>query len=372
MIKVSYITEFEKFQRMKPVWNEFFYYSEDQSFFLTHAWLIAWWRAFKPYKNRELLIIKVEENNKLIGLVPLMRQTKKIKGMTINTISFIENGHTPLAGLLFLPEKCEIVISQLLFFLLNKSFSKCPLIHLGKLRKDSPIHVAIDKYCHKHNVRHVCDRHRVTPVIFTKEKWEYFFKNRPTKFRKSLRNKLNRLSHMDDTQVYCDTIGCDIDVDTAISRFSDISMHSWKAKNGSDINSIGGSIKFHKNILHAIKQVDGKAQVWWMTQGKIFISYELHLIYDNIVYPILADYNQAFSKISPGSMVEYYAIKNCFESPDMTVYNTCAEDYQYLRYWTSDFIKYDIYEIYPNNIGSNLLFFFKNRIMPLLRHNSNH
>lgn len=351
---------------MKPVWNEFFYYSVNQSLFLTHDWLIAWWQAFNPYENRELLILEVREKDKLIGLAPLMRQTKKIKGIPINTISFIENGHTPLAGLLFLPEKGDIVIFQLLSFLLNKT-ANYHLLHLGKLRKGSPTHAAIDKYCHKQKVNYIRDRHRVTPFIPTKGKWESFLKSRPTKFRKSLRNKLNRLSRVDGNQIYCDTIGHDIDVDTAISRFCDISRHSWKAENGSDINSIDGSIQFHKNILHAIKPLGGKAQVWWMKQGDTFITYELHLIYDKTVYPILADYNQAFSNISPGSMVEYHAIKNCFDSPDITAYDTCADDYWYLRNWTSDCIKYDIYDIYPNNIASNSLFFLKSKILPFLR-----
>ena len=371
MIKISCITEFEKFQLMKPVWDDFFCCSVNQPLFLTHNWLIAWWQAFNLYKNRKLLILEVWEKNKLIGLAPLLRQTKKIKGIPINTISFIENGHTPLADLLFLPEKGDIVISQVLSFLLNKT-GNYYLLQLGKLLKGSPTHAAIGRYCQKQKIKYMCDKHRITPLIPTKEKWESFLKSRPTKFRKSLRNKLNRLFRTDGNQIYFDTIGYDVDVDTVISRFCDISRHSWKAKNGLDINSIDGSIQFHKNILHAIKSLGGKAQVWWMKQGETFIAYELHLIYDKTVYPILADYNQSFSNISPGSMVEYHAIKNCFNSPDITAYNTCADDYWYLKNWTSDCIKYDIYNIYPNNIVSNTLFFLKSKILPFLRSDRAH
>ena len=368
MVKIFPITEFEKFQQMEFVWNEFFKCSVNQTLFLTHGWLSTWWKSFSPYRNRELLILEVREKNNLIGLVPLMRQKIQIKGVPIKTISFIENGHTPLADLLFLPGKSDVVMSNVLSFLLNKKANN-HLVQLGKLRKDSPTHGEIERCCHEQKVKYILDCHRVTQLIPTTQKWDVFLKSRSNKFRKSLRNKLNRLSRLEGIRIYPDTIGDDIGIEAAISQICDISRHSWKAEKGSDINSIGGSIQFHRNMLHTIVSVGGKARVWWMVHKDAFVAYELHLVYDGTVYPILADYDQSFSEMSPGSMVEYHAIKDCFDSQDITAYNTCADNYWYLRNWTSDYIRYDIYNIYSHTLVSNLLFFLKSKIIPFLRPN---
>lgn len=366
MINIFPITNFEKFQQMKSVWDDFFKCSVNQALFLTHGWISTWWKAFSPYRSRELLILEVRDKNILIGLVPLMCQKIEIKGISFKAISFIENGHTPLADSLFLPGKEDVVITNVLPFLLE-SVPNSHFVQLGKLCQNSPTHDAIERFCRNGKIKFILDCHRITQIISTTQVWDLFLKSRSNKFRKSIRNKLNRLSRATANLIYCDTIGDGIDVDTVMLRICDISGHSWKADNGSDINSIGGSIQFHRDMLYTISSIGGKASVWWMKQEDKFIAYELHLVYEGTVYPILADYNQSFSELSPGSMIEYKAIQNCFDSQDITAYNTCADNYWYLRNWTSDNIQYDIYNIYSNTLVSGSLFFLKSRIAPLFK-----
>lgn len=61
-------------------WNALLHHSDTDTIFLTHEWQRAWWRFFSP--DRELVLLTLREDEKLVGIAPFYRQ-KLENGQTV-------------------------------------------------------------------------------------------------------------------------------------------------------------------------------------------------------------------------------------------------------------------------------------------------
>jgi hypothetical protein len=70
--------------------------------------------------------------------------------------------------------------------------------------------------------------------------------------------------------------------------------------------------------------------------GEKPIAFEYHLNYEGVASPVRADFDEAYSALSPGAHLEYVILQNLFDDPCRTVreYNTCADGYAYELRWT--------------------------------------
>ena len=125
-----------------------------------------------------------------------------------------------------------------------------------------------------------------------------------------------------------------------------------------------------RNFLLGLVEAFGSnnhIQVWILRKNSIPVAYEFHVIFDNIVYPIRADYDENFKKHSPGSILEYNALKHLFEEQYVTEYYTCADNYWYLNNWSNDLREHYTIEVFANNLKSLALYSIEYHAIPLLR-----
>jgi CelD/BcsL family acetyltransferase involved in cellulose biosynthesis len=64
----------------------------EHSVFSTWEWLSTWWKHFG--KNKQLLILVAEENNKIVGIAPLMYSVYSMLGFRQGKIEFIGKSHS--------------------------------------------------------------------------------------------------------------------------------------------------------------------------------------------------------------------------------------------------------------------------------------
>lgn len=85
-MKIIEINDFTDFIRLKPDWGNLLLESE-HSVFSTWTWLSTWWKHFG--KNRELLLLLAEENQKLVAIAPLMVTTEPFSQLHRKKIEII-------------------------------------------------------------------------------------------------------------------------------------------------------------------------------------------------------------------------------------------------------------------------------------------
>ena len=73
MMKIREINSVDEFKFMRGIWNDLLGKSRDRNIFLTWEWLFKWWEHFGT--NKKLQILVIEDQNDIIGIMPLLCST---------------------------------------------------------------------------------------------------------------------------------------------------------------------------------------------------------------------------------------------------------------------------------------------------------
>lgn len=152
----------------------------------------------------------------------------------------------------------------------------------------------------------------------------------------------------------------------ALPIIFDISKQSWKAGLKQSI----ADITEYSALLHYFTDEASKKgwiNIWLLKDSDEYIAYEYHLNYNEKLYPIGADFDERFRRLSPGSILEYHIIKSLFEDPQVTQYNTCAHNYKYLRNWTDIIEPHVDIEIFNSKALPLFLYSLEYKLLPRLR-----
>lgn len=349
---------------LKEDWNNLLKESGNESIFLRHEWFDCWWKshAERYEHDQHLSILLIKDHGKYVGIVPLKTSRIKYRGMKFRKLGFLESGLSAHVDFILTSDK-EKSIRELLRFL--KGHKIWDILIFNKLPAKSENYNLLIKLLKQDRIIFGTKSSLDTPTIKTSGDWSAFFSQRPTKFKKSLRNKLNRAKRHSSLQI--ERLSDLNDIKNALPLMFEVSKNSWKAKLK---QSIADSTEYTDFLNYFTDETGEKGwiNVWLLKDRDECIAYEYHLKYNGKVYPIGADFDERFRRLSPGSILEYHIIKSLFEDSEVTEYNTCAHSYKYLRNWT-DVIEPHVYiEIFNSKALSLFLYSLEYKLLPYLRH----
>ncbi len=360
-MKIKIIKSPEELGSLGQEWNALLKDSANNVIYLTHEWIMAWWNSFGN-GNRLNVIAVYNEKGQLVGIAPMMRTNNRYRGVNITKICLMANGHSPSSDFIVSKENSAEIIKAILDYL--KGNSDTDIIELTKLDTNSRTYSIAFDYLNM-NVNKIGIKESIeSPFILINSDWETFFSGRSQRFRKSLRNKINRANK--SVGISIEKIQINDSNNPAIQDMFAVSEKSWKRQDGTDITSNPQSKNFHKEICDRFGP-QGIISLWLLRKETIPIAFEFHLTYDNVVYPIRADYDESYRDLSPGSILEYNIIKTLFDEAKIREYNTCGHSYNYLTNWSEDTRKHANIEIFCKNYKSSLLYSLEYKLIPLLR-----
>ena len=360
-MKIKVITTVEELELLKNEWNALLKNSYKDVVQLTHEWIITWWNSFG--NGNQLNVIAVyDENGQLVGIAPMMRFNSRYRGVNITKTCLMANGQSPSSNFIVSKEKGAEIIKAILNYL--KAHSDTDIIELTKLDTNSRTYSIAFDYLNMNGNRIGIKGNTEAPFITINSDWNTFFNKKSQKFRKSLRNKINRADKSGDLSI--EKIQINNSNHTVIQEMFAVSGKSWKKEIGTDLLSNPRSRNFYKEICDRLGP-EGIISIWLLRKGATPIAFEFHLTYNNVVYPIRADYDESFKELSPGSVLEYNIIKTLFGEGVVKEYNTCGHTYNYLMNWSEDTRKHVNIEIFCKNYKSSLLYSLEYKLIPLLR-----
>ena len=360
---ITKISNYSDFLAIKEDWDNLLKESGNESIFLRHEWFDCCWRSHEEtYEDKQdLFILLVKDKGECRGIMPLKTSRIKYRGLQVKKLGFLQNGLSPHADFILTSEK-EKSIRELLRFL--KSQKVWDVLILNKLPTQSENYKLLLKLLKEHNILFGIKLSLNTPSINTCGDWSAFFSQRSTKFKKSLRNKLNRAKRHSSLQI--ERLSDLNDIKNALPLMFEVSKNSWKAKLK---QSIADSTEYTDFLNYFTDEASKKGwiNVWLLKDRDECIAYEYHLKYNGKVYPIGADFDERFRRLSPGSILEYHIIKSLFEDSEVTEYNTCAHSYKYLRNWTDIIEPHVDIEIFNLKALPLFLYFLEYKLLPCLR-----
>ena len=119
MLTIEIITEYNKLESIKEIWNALHRKSNNHAPYLTYEWFTTAWECLDS--DKELHIILVKDDGEIISIVPLLNSRKKFLGISINKLCFIRNANTPFQDFI-LTRKKEESITLLLDYLFRSRF----------------------------------------------------------------------------------------------------------------------------------------------------------------------------------------------------------------------------------------------------------
>lgn len=183
--KVNSFTEIEK------DWQDLLERASFKTIFQTYEWNETWWRYLK--KNWGLYLVACYRGNKIAGLVPLMLDQMKIKGVpAFKILSFVgcpeADYHDFILDHQFADEAFIAIIDWLVF---NKK--QWSILRLPEFHEDSPTHGLIDKYLRCKNIHYAKFQHTTCPCIDLPSSFDDYMVSLGYETRKKTRKNNRRL-----------------------------------------------------------------------------------------------------------------------------------------------------------------------------------
>lgn len=360
-MRLSVIKTIEELRSLRPQWDALLESSQNNVVQLTHDWIIAWWDSFGNEKTPHIITV-YDDNGLLLGIAPLASGMCSYRGVNINKISLMANGQSPSADIIIRGDNHELVIRELLAYL--STLKGWDLLEINKLNKDGKTSVRLSKYLTENRILFGIKNNIESPFIEIAGDWETFFGTKSKKFKKSLRNKINKAEKVGDISI--ERVQIKDAMDPNIKTMVEISSKSWKKDIGNDMLGNPRINNFYKKICASLGE-KGAITLWLLKKEGKPVAFEFHINYRGVVYPVRADYDDAFGDLSPGSVLEYNILKTLFEEGRHREYNTCGHTYDYLTNWSTDTKKHINFEIFRRQYKSYALYFMEYLGIPLLK-----
>lgn len=102
-LSVREVTDVTQFTALAPRWDDLLERTEEGNVFLSHAWLHAWWLAYRP--RGELRIVLVERGEQLVGIAPLRLVREFRSGLPARVLRFVGDGTAETDHMSFLVDR---------------------------------------------------------------------------------------------------------------------------------------------------------------------------------------------------------------------------------------------------------------------------
>ena len=363
ILAIEEVSTIEGFAAMRDAWEDILLKSGSDNIFLTFDWLSRWWRHFSG--NSRLFILKIIENDQLIGIAPLMIKRQRVFFFPVRVVSFIG---TDVSGRMdFILTRSREESLRAVFCYIKKNLSRWDFMDLQEM----------PDYTENFELLRACVRELKLPMVNGPDSKtfyiplngdrESFINSLPRKARHKLKNSQNRVKKMQSEFRFKRFIGDAVSSEFLTSEMERIEGLSWKGQLRKGIFSKRASRFFHREIIRDYSK-NGLADISFLSVGNENIAYSYNFLYANREYGYSTSYDSKYSSVSPGFVL--FAI-NINDSPKHG-----AREFDFLsgeQKWKQTFAKqFKIHSrtrIFNNTVYSRLLYIVPAYIVPFLKRN---
>lgn len=326
-----------------------------------YDWFVAGYQTFHRGDRLHVLTLR-DEQGALAGIAPLVITPGVYRGVTVRKIGFVKNDQSPANDFIVVAGREEQCLAAFLDHLTR--FAAWEFIDLRKMNVAEPSWAVLEKLLEERGDTYGTKENIQSPYIRTDMAWDEFWKRKSLRFRKAIRNKFNRVSKYETLAI--EKIAVTSARAPVLDDILNISAHSWKHEIGNDLATREDNWNFYKEICDRLGPA-GLISVWLLKFDAVPVAFEFHIQYNDVVYPIRADYDKRYKDISPGSLLEYEIIKSIFGDATVAEYNSCGHTYDYLLNWTDTTRIHRNCEIFGTNPKMALLYLYEYRVLAAMR-----
>ena len=362
-MQIKLIRTYNKLIKIKGSWDEMVHNSQFDAPFYSWIWYERWWKHFG--ESYELFIILAEnKTGQLLGIAPLMKEKKSLKGLNVTELSFIDNGIGPRNSIIHRnSEQGHQSIHTIVEYLSNQN-DEWDYIKLNKIDEDAPYLRNFEKCIKIFNLKIIKITSDKSPYLKIKTDFEtYMINTFKRKQRYNIKREAKRLSNEDGYKLIC--FNKPHEMKNAIEIAFEVSKASWKGKIGTDMTSSEQTKGFYTDLTHHFAQL-GQVQIWILFVEEKPIAIEYQLVNKKKIYLLVSDFDEKYKKLSPGTSLLYNIIEK-FHEEQISEFDFCGGVYDYKMKWATNIRELISYQVFSKKITSTFIYKCKNTILPMLR-----
>ena len=254
-MRIQVCASAEQLAQLRGPWNALLAKAAENTPFLTHEWITAWWRAFGS--GLSMYVITAWQDDELVAVAPLAYTKQQMVGATRSVVTFMANeysnrtnfivSHAPHAAL-------EAILDHLL-----TSAPPWDLLQVEPVDEDSPVTQAFLRILADRSQAFGIEDSLRSPYLRLPATWAALKAGLSPSFRKTLDRKLRKSSQL----------GASLRVrfltDPDLTEAFDIATETWQHARGTSIASTACLRQFYSELAAArswlqlaILELDGK------------------------------------------------------------------------------------------------------------------
>jgi|SRR5713226_4832933 len=350
MVEIECITREDGLLNLRREWEELWQNSLTSSFFVSFDWIRCCWKELQA--NNELRVFVVRDEGKTVLVAPFMKSRRAQRGLPAACLTFIEHPEAQIADILLArSQEHSQLLASLIRFLVNVRATDWHFLSLDKIPQGSPtlpLLVASAESCLSPFEVRLSHEALFIPLA---DGWQTYLNTRSARFRKTLRNVLNRIERLGAVEVKCYS-GHQVS-NKVIDKLFSVSDSSWKVVDGIAITSQTHRMHFFEDLLSAVAQ-RGNVQIWMLEVNGTAIASEIQVIDGPTVYALRSDYDERYADSSPGVYLQVEILQQLFGSSYQS-YNLGVGLNPYKTRWADHRLPVMNFRIYNRTIYSRLL-----------------
>ena len=304
-MKVVQLDSFDEIREFGIHWNNLVESSKDNHIFLTLEWLATWWKYYRAH--RELVLLAVKDNDKVLAVAPLMESTYELFGFKLRKIEFIGTPASDYHSFI-LTEKSPSCVRMFLDYI-NGYSNAWDCMELKEIPENSETANALrtmpeEPLKLKERVLNIC------PSVPLSNTFEEYFQKLGKNMRKNLRRWEKRLKkeHKVKFKMYYE-IGS---VEETMNTFFELHQKRWQSESYSGLFVNQTFRDFH---LEAAKRFAEKGWLClcFLTVDDEPVSAVYAFEYGQKVGGYLTGFDPEYSKHRVGHLAFMHLIKNCIK-----------------------------------------------------------
>jgi len=359
MLKIIRVDNYKSFKECKDGWDELLSRSRADNIFLTYDWIDACIRHF--FDEEKLLILNAYDNDRLMGIAPLMIRSHRYFGLPVKSVCFIGTGVSDRMDLIVDGER-ERIVDAVMGYLMDIR-KEWDFIDLEEIPEGSGTFRAMEGYLAKNRIANIPGPSKKSfyiPMDSTKENVCTEFSR---KFRKKLRKIENKWHGLNlNFERYT---GSRIDEDRIFPELNSIEGRSWKGDERSGIFSKPASMEFHREIF-SIFSKGGFLDLSVLNLDSRPIAYIYNYLYGKRSYNYSIAYDKKYSSLSPGTLLMLWALADS-SSKDIAEFDFARGEGNWKSRFAREFRIHNRVRVFKNNIYSGFLHRLQSGVMPYMR-----
>jgi len=356
-MRLSLVRDFEAFAALKDDWNRLLSESANGTVFLRHEWLSSWWLSYAG--RAELNVLVLRRGERLVAAAPLMTRMDRMRGLPARKVSFIGDPEW-MVGDFIISTGAQGAVGMFMEHILGMSWDVAELRNFPEESANiGPFTEAMEsKLLNYHRVEGAS-----SPYVKVTMPWKDFYAGRSTRFKKQIRNKLNKINKAGSVTVK--RYSTPEEAGRILPVVFDIGLKGWKHTIKNAISSTPGNRAFYRRLSSEMSAL-GLLDIWTLEFNGETVAFEYHVRHGERTHALVADFDERYRNLSPGSILDFNIMQHIFEKGTAEYDMGCGDSF-YKAHWTETSRKHLGINFSRNTLYGRTLMFVEKKIVPILK-----